>query len=663
MLKRLIGFVASPPPGQGPKLTLQDMALCRLWTESQARKAPLDDTGESVVQAVKSWLAQPDTPELATAGRRHQPLLRELIDFLLTQRADVLSVEEAAFLNTVLAMSRELGVHPVSARAAQLLEPHGPSIQARGTSREPAPGLVTLERRIHYATERDILAAEVSHIRLLAGIELPCRGPVFKSSGNLRILGDVPEGCTVVVENDGCCCVDGYVMGRVLSRRQCEIRHNISGVAIVLTGHIRARGIINNALAVSKLGSVKCVNAQGPRLVFAGQSIEVEENALMGRFVTRNMRVGGEVRGSRLEVSEEATAEHFRHLGMSNVAVVLRRELSCADFGEVTGAELNQLLSRAYGLRRRARNFAHQAAAARREADHSAQSVLMFIFGGGEVQKRLESLLRAQRRHAFISQVVLNLRNMLNDAREGLFEDGGAVEDGGLASPLVSATADGDELDDEELKSAQAETVRLEQSLRSRALDRGQTTLLLETARQKLTAMTLLQARMAEQVALEERAMQNLEKYEQILAGSGKNATKLEVLNRILPALRNQPPDSSVGKRLRSSFTVRALRTIERAERHAADFEAKASDHLTNFRAVSDRLGKDFQIRLLENPDEVGNVARVTGRFESGARIYMDDYIENLAEVPTDAIVLTPNDDAVRTYLRSGAGSRFHTAE
>ena len=175
--------------------------------------------------------------------------------------------------------------------------------------------------------------------------------------------------------------------------------------------------------------------------------------------------------------------------------------------------------------------------------------------------------------------------------------------------------------------------------------------------------MTLIQARMAEQVAFEERAMQNLEKYEQILAGSGKNATKLEVLNRILPALQKQPPDSPIGKRLRSSFVVRALRTIERAGRHADEFDAKATEHLTNFRGVSERLGKDFQIRILENPEEGGNVARVTGRFESGARIYMDDYIENLAEAPPDAVVIAPHDDAVRTYLRSGAGSRFHTAE
>lgn len=655
MLKRLFDFVASPP-AQGPKLTLQDMALCRLWTETQARKGPLDAVGESVARAVAAWVAQPDVPDLATAGRRHQSLLRDLIEVLKTQRVDVLAAEEAAFLTTTLALAQALGDHPVALRASQLLTPYGPALEARRAGKTLVPGLITLERRIHYATEGDILAAETTHIRLLAGIELPCRGPVFKSSGNLRILGDVPEDCTVVVENDGCCCVDGYVMGRVLSRRQCEIRHNISGVAIVLTGHVRARGIINNAVAISKLGSVKCINAQGPRLVFAGHSIEVVENALMGRYVTRNMRVGGEVRGGRLEISGEATAAYFRHLGMSNVSVVLRRELSCGDFGEVTGPELNQLLSRAYRLRRQARNFAHLALAAKREADHSAQSVLMFIFGGGEVQKRLETLLRAQRRHAFITTVVENLCTILMDAEEGRYR------------PLEPEVSDfSEELDydgeDEELQSARAEASQLRASFYAPELDGRQTTLLLHAVREKLGAMRILQARLAAQVTQEERAVQRIEKYEQILAGGGKGATKLEVLQRIMPALGKQPADSMIGKRIRSAFSVRALRTVNRAVSHGATFEQKAMDHLTDFRAVSERLGKDYQIRILENPEADNNASRVTGRFESGARIYMDAYIENLAEAMADAIILTPNDDSIQTYVRRGAGMQTHDGD
>jgi hypothetical protein len=102
---------------------------------------------------------------------------------------------------------------------------------------------------------------------------------------------------------------------------------------------------------------------------------------------------------------------------------------------------------------------------------------------------------------------------------------------------------------------------------------------------------------------------------------------------------------------------------VERAVRRAGELEEKATENLGNFRAVSDQLGKDYQIRILENPEDEGNAARVTGRFESGSRIYMDEYIENIAGASPDALIITPNDEAIHTYLRSGAGTRFHTAE
>lgn len=659
MLKRLIDFVAATTPQRSVKFTLQDMALCALWHQSQRRDGA-EDQHDAVGRQLDAWIENPDVEDKNTAGRRHQFLLRTLIEILQAKRQNTLTPDETAFLHATAALLDQVRSRGDFARVEELLTRELPAPDAGGETRQLTPGLATLDRRVQYVTEADIQRAPQSQIRLLAGIEIPCRGPIYKASGHLRILGDIPDNCTVVVENDGLCCVDGYVMGRVLAKNQCEIRHNISGVAIVLTGHIRARGIINNALVVAKMGQIVCHTAQGPRLVFAGNTIEVAESTMMGRFITHDMTVGDEVRGSHIEITGSATATRFRHLGMSTIAVVLRRSLSCADFGEVTGPELNQLLSQAYKLRRRARNFSHIAEAARREIEHTAQSVLMFIFGGGEVQKRLEGFLRAQRRYRFMCQVVDNLKGMLVSATEGATAPEEAEE-----LPQNATLGDDEDLEnDDELRSARADAVKLTHSLRDRALDGHQTTLLLEEARKKLEAMLALRARLAEQVLQEERSMQHLEKYEQLLAGSGRDATKLDVLNRILPALQNQPIDSVMGKRLRASFVVRARRNIERATRHAVEFEAKAEENLTDFRAVSDRLGKDYQIRVLEKPEEDLATARVTGRFEGGSRIFMDHYIEDLSGAPPDQVINTPDhDDSVRTYTRSNERTHLYSSE
>jgi len=655
LLQGLIDFVVASESGRTFKLTLQDIALCQLWLASDE---DLDaQTRNALAERIQGWCENPGSQDLNTAGRRHQFVLREVTAKATSGRIESLSGDEAALLCAALELIEKTKARDAFSRIEGLLREHVKPLSARRDARGLTPELASLSRRITYVTEADILKAPQSNVRILAGIELPCRGPVYTASGHLRILGDVPDNCTVVAEDNGYCCVDGYVMGRILSKCQCEIRYNISGVAIVLDGHIRARSIINNAIAVAKMGSVVCRNAQGPKLVFAGKSIQVGEGTMMGKYITRDMTVEKDVRGGHVEIAGAGSAAYFRHLGMSNVSIVLRRELSCEDFGEVTGAELNRLLSRAYKLRRHARNFTHLAEAARHEANHTAQSVLMVIFGGGEVQKRLEGFLRAQRRHRFLSHVVENLRSMLDYAQEGI----AGADDDDLSGPVIDADEPLDQ-EDADLEAAKAEAAKLQSSLRARSLDRRQTKVILDEIREKLATMNEQKQHLAEQMAEEQRGIQNLEKYEQILAGSGKEATKLDVLNRILPALQQQPPDSTMGKRLRASYVTRALRSIERAAHHAAEYDRKANESLSDFRAVSERLGKDFQIRVLENPEDEQSSARVTGRFEAGVRIFMNQYSENIAELPADSVLTTPEDDAVRTYMRSSDGEGFHTS-
>jgi len=656
LLKRLIDFVASGGAAHPFKLTLQDVVLCQLWLDGQGHQRVQSETTQRVGARLDRWIAAPDEPDLNTAGRRHQHLIRLLIQRLEGGALAKIAADEVAFFCAAHELVERSRSGKMQARFLSLAAPYREVMLARREEVAPSNDAHQLEQYIQYASEKDILAAGVSAVRLLAGIELPCRGPVFKAGNNLRVLGDIPEGCTVVVENEGFCSVDGYVMGRVLARNYCEVRHNISGVAVVLRGHVRARGIINNAQVISKLGSVYCHNAQGPKLVFA-----VAQSTMLGRFVTRDMAVGGDVRGSHIEVAGTAQAAHYRHLGMNGVTVVLRRELSCEDYGEVTGDELKQLLSRAYALRRYAHNFQNLETAARREADHTAQSILMYLFGGGEVQKRLQGFLHAQRRHTLVSNVVDNLQGILEQAQDSLM---GAVA--GEDEPALPRPEDGGDTEgegDHELRGARAEAEKLERSLRARNLNQMQRTLLLEEARLKLAEMLALQRQTAEKMREEERSIQHLEQYEKVLAGSGEGATKLAVLNNILPALQKQPPESPIGTRLRANFVTRALRTVERAAARAEQFSAKAEENLLDFRAVSERLGKDYQIRVLEDPESEGESARVTGMFEEGTRIFMDTCVENMAEAPGDTILTRESDKGIQTYVRPNARSRFHTSD
>jgi hypothetical protein len=66
---------------------------------------------------------------------------------------------------------------------------------------------------------------------------------------------------------------------------------------------------------------------------------------------------------------------------------------------------------------------------------------------------------------------------------------------------------------------------------------------------------------------------------------------------------------------------------------------------------------------VLEDPEGEDEAARVTGVFEAGIRVFMDCYFENIAEAPQDSYFVTADDSGMRTFIRTGAGSRFFCAK
>ncbi len=654
MIEGLVEYVAGLPVEEAGRLNLQDMALCQAWGAAD----PSDARGAALRARIDAWKAAPVRADEETEGRRHQLLLRESIEALEHDKHQDLLGDELAFVGAALDLARASAQADCFGRVLGLLGKHEQALEGRRVALKPSAGLSSLTGRIEYASERDIRRAPHRETRLLAGIELPSRGPVLTCQSNLRVLGDVPDNCTVVVEGDAACSVEGYVLGRVLAKRDCEVRGNIAGIAVVLHGDVRARGIINNATVVAKMGSVHCRNAQGPRLIFASKAIHVAEGAMLGRFVTRFMSVANDVRGGQIQVSGMVEAGHFRHLGASNLAIVLRRELSCEDFGEVTGTELNRLLSDAYRLRGLAHNYDTMEGMARRECEHQAQSTLMYLFGGSETHKKLEDMATAQRRLKTLERTVDTLGEVLEAAEDHLSQRDSAGRS--FASEEVGQGLEDDGPLDQDLAQEHEAARKYRQKLKSRKLSTAQAADMLSELNEKLERLDKERENLEVTIAQRAKELQSLEQYGKLLSKGGKSTTKLDMLQRILPSLRKQPPQSPVVGRLKSAFVEMALRNVDRQLRHATQYNELASKYRNDFQAVSDRLGKDFQMRVLENPSE-SEVARAIGRFDGGVRIYMDVFIEDEKDIPKGGMVITPDGDKeVRTYVRPTRSRGYH---
>lgn len=656
MLERLAEYVEKLPEDKIGDLLIQDIALCQAWSAAGAIYPGEKARAQVLAKQAAAWQRRVHPPDEKTDGRRHQWLLRGMIEKLSTEPREPLDSDEASFLRAVQALLKGMAHGKQFDRLRELLAPHADSIERRAAERRSAPGLPLISRRIQYATSADIEAAPQRETRLLAGIELPCRGPVLTCPCHLRVLGDVPDRCTVVVEGEGACSVDGYILGRVLVKQGCEVRGNIAGVAIVLYGDIRARGIINNGYAVAKMGSVLCRSAQGPRLVFAGREITIAESAMLGRYISRVVNVGREICGGQVHVSERAQAPWFRHLGPNDLRIVLRRELCCEDYGEVTGEELNRLLSDAYRLRSLAHNLDIMADLSRREAEHTAQSTLMFLFGGSETHKKLVDIAAAHRRLDAVARLTNNLRAVLESTQDGLMRKLELI-------PVPDHDVmdmDRERMVDRELARESEDAASARPVTAARRINPVQAARIVADVGKKLQHLTKERASIEKTIAKREKEMQSLEQYETLLKSSGKATTKLELLVSILPTLRKQPESSPIAARLKSPFVEMALRNIDRRLRNGNEYREQSVTYRRGFLSVSERLGREFQIRMLENPGTDDDASRVTGRFERGIKIYMDMYADNELELPPNSLIRTPSGNEPRTYVRMSHAARFH---
>jgi hypothetical protein len=657
MLRSLIEHVSVADDTALRALCPQDIALCNLW---QRIHPEILDEFPQLPGRINAWRALDHAQPGEEGGRRRQFLLREQIAHLEEISPANMDPESVAFLCEVYDLCESNGA--ATTRPGEHIGPYIIHLRARAETLQLV-SLDALLRRAAYLSPQDLARAPMREIRVLAGIELPFRGHVFEFEGHVRVLGDVPEHCTVVVR-DGHCAIDGYLLGRVLSRHLLEVGENISGVAITLLGEIRARGIINNALVVAKLGSVRCVNAQDPKLIFAGKQLLIEEDTYLGNYTAHEILVRGRVRGGLIQVSGQAESPFFGHQGGRRLSIVLRRELTCADYGEVAGPELRKLLSEAYRLRTRAEQCEVNAAFASEKAEQLAGNALMYLFGGGAAQKHLEELAVVHRRLGAMRRVERNVRNVLDAALNRLAEIDAraAAHATGEESPDTGFyDLDEEEAQEQDIAEVNAHAHVLHARIRDAKLLRTQAVETINEAREKLASLAAECKALDVQMLQASGALGRGEHLEKLLGGD-REQKRLPVLKRVLPRLKEQPM-SAAAQRMQEPFAAMTLRKINRALEQVKDYTARAKAFRQDFQTVNARLGQEFQVEVIEQTAEENRVTRVTGRFDPDVEICMDYVLESEHHAIPGAVFSTPKAAAGenRTYYWTRDGVRFYS--
>ncbi len=662
MLGKVFDYVAALPLENTAVLSFQEVVLCGLWLEHRTERSP-ERTVAAVKAHVDAWLKAPPTQSEPTEGRRCQLLLRGLVRDLQEGRLDELKPDEVEYLCKSFELSK-LDTTAVSlSRVADILQPYARRLTQKLSAHPEARGMANLAERVEIVLDEEIVAAPTKSSRLLAGIELPCRGPVLSFDRDVQVIGDVPENCTLI-STKGSCSVSGYVMGRVLTHQHCEVRGNIAGVVIAMLGDIRARSIITNAQVVTKAGNVICRSAERPALIFARERILITESTLLGRFVAQVIAIAQNVRGGEIHVSNMLRANYFSNAEAEPLSIVLRRDLRCEDYGEAPNSDLNKMLSEAYHLRQLAQDFESVARVNGEQAEQTAASILMYLFGGGDMQRQLAEIVSAQRRLNVANRIIATLEGAIEKAQDDFYRPSSrqATSGTGLSRAELDLLKEEDDSMGEDL-AEQAEAVEaITSNLTSKKLGRAQILEVIQEARQNVTRFTAERERLKGFIAEREGLLRKVGGYDRVLASAGEDASKLKVLQRVLPSLRKLDPKVPMAARTRSVFFERSMRTLTASLRHAKDYKERAEEFHANFKTVNARLGEEFQVRVLDSQATRNSVVRAIGRFDAGVRLFVDLEAFEAETPPEGTCIVTENTgDAIHVFSRPRDSERFYS--
>jgi hypothetical protein len=657
-MEALVQHVSRLSDDQVSSLTIQDVALAKTWILANESDGAARSKYKAVPEKISVWLRQATVPADTTEGRRQQWLLRELIDELEADGLEPFQPDELLFLLTTFECADEAASTDLVGRVRELLEPHVEGLSERLKEGAVPPQLPALCGRLLVVGPEHIEQCKPRDVKVFAGIESPMRGPVLTVDRHVRILGSVPEGCAVVVEN-GACCVEGYVMGRIAARHDCEVRENISGMVIVREGWVRARQIVSKAIVVAKWRGVHCRGASDPELVFGGEEIRVHGDTMLGKFIAPTIHVDGKAAGGEFHVTELLDAYEFVRSDERPLDVVLRREIGCEDFGEAPAPKAKRLMWQAARLRARLRTMRDMATCTESELEHYAGSAVLFLVGGDDSQRRIQDLDKARRRLGFLERILSGLYDLSVDAQRPTAQEDGEDDAGGESFELLDSELSALKLEgevDEDL-SEEADQVA---SMRKEMLEARRAQRSLDSFLPHIQGRTeewdKERRLLIESIAGQEAELGGLIGRIETLQGA-EGSSKTYLLGQLLKAARSRSSDDPVVQRLHSDFLRFLLRQVNNRRERLAHFAKCAEEPAHELAELREILLHEHQIAVPDHDFDPRQGAQVTGRFDNGIRLYAERFLLAKKDAGEAGIVVTQDSGGQPATFRRSYGN------
>lgn len=671
MFKQLIKHYASASVEVLARATLEDMAILSALRDSFEENTEPKTRLDFVPNLIEAWLSVRAKASSEAETLRLQPLLGGIAHKLADSRGEGLNRSEFDLLNSARDLIERADASTHFAHISRLLALHSEAA-AQAASRLPLqPGLTGFEGRIHIISSEDLMKARAQAVGTFSGLHLPSRGPVLKLEGDVRVLDQVPDNCTLVVDG-GSCTVSGYVLGRIACSGGCEVRETVSGVIIGNRGDIRVRAILNRAIIVAKLGSVHTERTEDPELVFGGEKIIINGEARMGTYISPTIVIGDKVNSGNFSFSKSLSARRFTKSDMRDLVIQLREKVTNEDYGGVLADGADRLLGQLARLRRGIQNQRNLLAIAAHECEQYAGSAVIYLAGGDEHVDQITELNKAHRRLAFLDRVVAGIDLLSEAANDHLLR---GMRDGGFKMPpedKVDPNQGGRDLQDqiehagtEELDVHDTED-RLDEDLRNesaslrdishkiRGLGMATSAVLLDL-RVKKRDWLLERNKLVNSIREKKAAIQEVIAALEGLDIESENVAKVQLLSRLLTSAKRPEASQRLTTRTQAPFIQLILRSIEARRQHIATYKENLENLAEEYWDSSAQLVENFHIPapLLENSSP--SPPEVTGCFDEGITLCTESYMLDEPKSSLRSVVITENTGDIQiTFRRMG---------
>lgn len=664
MSEYLARYVVDAPPERLLALTLEDIALAQTWFTSWIGDPKVAESFGQLPVRVAEWSADKVCLPRVTEGARQQPLLRLCIDALIAQGPGGLQRDELDFLLAIHGLIQRSKVRSQFRRPSDQIAPFMGAIEKQRDLLPELRGLPNLSKRILIATEATILEAPHREIRGFGGLREEFRGPVLVHSGAVKIVGDVPDGTAVVAEK-GTCYVSGYVLGRLLVSEHAEVQENIAGLLIAQRGNIRARGIVNRATVIAKLGRIACGASQSPDLVYAGTQLRVRESAIMGNYFAPRIRVEQTVSGGIWHVTNLLKSGQFLHTEQRPLDIVLRTTIGHEDFGESLPREAVLLLRKANRLQSRILYLEQLRSRQADEAEHYASTALLYICSGSGSQDELLQVDSLKRRRAFLLRLMMGL-HLLTKSLTSLLQERAAngTDDPttrhsvqrAIQRSLAEVTKELGELKLEgsypdELDREWEELVALHAKSTGIGADDALSRAILRFHESRKTWQEEV-LRLDEKIGAVQVRVAGDESRKALIQRSQAAGTSQPVLLQLARAARLRGPEDAIVKRLDTPFVRRMLGLLKKRNEWVLHYGKEADERAEDLKAIQKTLSETYHLDLAgQKPDPV-----VEGVFGGGVRIHAEELSPVDINGASDLYLVTLGDaNLVSVYgLRNG---------